>query len=187
MASIFKPVSHVFLLSKLAMAYEQATKTSVAAEGVSSKQRQQPQPASPLEASQHPVTSTKAKILVVEDNKGTMDAQLSTMRLVLSLFAVNNRVLCQILTKSNYTAHAAFNGKEALAAMQQESYDMVLMDVFMPVMDGIECTKELRQMGFHCPIIAVSATINEEACLTAGVTGMLPIAWGSEGFASWRR
>ena len=83
-------------------------------------------------------------------------------------------MLCQILITSNYTAHAVFNGKEALAAMQRESYDMVLMDVFMPVMDGIECTRELRRLGFQCPVIAVSATINEEACLAAGMTGMLP-------------
>lgn len=75
--------------------------------------------------------------------------------------------------KSNYSTQSAYNGKEALTAMQQASYDVVLVDIFMPIMDGIECTKELRRLGFKCPIIAVSATINEEACLNAGVTSML--------------
>ena len=87
---------------------------------------------------------------------------------------MNSKVLCQILTKSNYAAHTAFNGQEALAAVKRESYDVILMDLFMPVMDGITCTRELRRLGFRCPIIAVSATINEEACVEAGMTDFLP-------------
>lgn len=90
------------------------------------------------------------------------------------LFLVNNKVLCQILARGDYATHSAFNGLEAIADMKREPYDVVLMDVFMPLMDGIECTRELRRLGFRCPIIAVSATINEESCAEAGITAFLP-------------
>ena len=73
---------------------------------------------------------------------------------------VNNRVLCQILTKSNYACQVAFNGVEAITSMKRDPADVVLMDLLMPVMDGVTCTRELRRLGYNCPIVAVSATIN---------------------------
>lgn len=62
---------------------------------------------------------------------------------------------------------------EAIDIARRESFDLVLMDLFMPAMNGFECTRELRRLGVQCPIIAVSATINEEECVKAGMSGFV--------------
>ena len=62
------------------------------------------------------------------------------------------------------------NGRQVLCALERNpAYDLVLMDIHMPDMDGIEATKELLRRGVTCPIVALSAdsTVQEE-CLTAG-------------------
>ena len=72
------------------------------------------------------------------------------------------------------------NGKEALAALQKDTYDLVLMDVQMPEMDGFEATRKIRASeegtGFHQPIIALTAHAvigYRERCLEAGMDGYL--------------
>ncbi len=57
----------------------------------------------------------------------------------------------------------ANNGEEAIEIMEQESeFDIVLMDIQMPVMDGLECTKKLREKGFNIPIVALTANAFKE-------------------------
>jgi CheY-like chemotaxis protein len=70
------------------------------------------------------------------------------------------------------------NGLEALAALEQETFDLVLMDVQMPEMDGFEATSAIRvtesRTGSHIPIIAMTAhamTEDRERCLAAGMDG----------------
>jgi two-component system sensor histidine kinase/response regulator len=72
------------------------------------------------------------------------------------------------------------NGKEALAALQKDTYDLVLMDVQMPEMDGLEATRAIRGLeqgtGFHQQIIALTAHAmigDRERCLEAGMDGYL--------------
>jgi CheY-like chemotaxis protein len=72
------------------------------------------------------------------------------------------------------------NGKEALAALQKETYDFVLMDVQMPEMDGLEATRLIRGLelgtGVHQRIIALTAHAmvgDRERCLEAGMDGYL--------------
>ncbi len=74
----------------------------------------------------------------------------------------------------------AGNGLEALKALEQETYDLVLMDVQMPEMDGLEATAKLREMERHTsrhqPVVALTARAMKgdlEHCLSAGMDGYL--------------
>lgn len=70
---------------------------------------------------------------------------------------VNQMVTSRILTKRGYLVDTASNGLEAVEKCEQISYDAILMDIQMPVMDGIEATRILRQKGVKIPIIATTA------------------------------
>ena len=74
----------------------------------------------------------------------------------------------------------AEDGQLALACLDHETFDVILMDVQMPVMDGLEATREIRQRerlsGGHTPIIAMTAHAlkgDRERCLEAGMDGYL--------------
>jgi CheY-like chemotaxis protein len=89
---------------------------------------------------------------------------------------VNQRLAARMLEKRGHAVAVANNGREALAALAQEHFDVVLMDVQMPEMDGIEATAAIREFekttGGHVPIIAVTAHAlkgDEQRCLAAGM------------------
>ena len=66
-------------------------------------------------------------------------------------------------------------GRQVLSALElNPTYDLVLMDIHMPDMDGIEAAKELRRRGIQCPVVALSAdsTVHDE-CLAAGMRAFL--------------
>jgi PAS domain S-box-containing protein len=91
---------------------------------------------------------------------------------------VNQQVEVLMLEKHGYTVHVAQDGKETLAALQEQPFDLVLMDVQMPEMDGFEVTAAIRcrekETGRHIPIIAVTAHAlsgDRERCLAAGMDG----------------
>jgi two-component system sensor histidine kinase/response regulator len=72
------------------------------------------------------------------------------------------------------------NGREALAALEKESFDLVLMDLQMPVMDGFEATAAIRKKegasGMRLPVVALTAHAmqgDREKCLAAGMDGYL--------------
>jgi signal transduction histidine kinase/CheY-like chemotaxis protein/integral membrane sensor domain MASE1 len=101
-------------------------------------------------------------ILLVEDN------------------AVNQRVASGLLEKRGHRVVVAGNGIEALKALEREAYDLVLMDVQMPEMDGLEATAKIREMekhgARHQPVIALTARAMKgdlELCLSAGMDGYL--------------
>jgi CheY-like chemotaxis protein len=92
---------------------------------------------------------------------------------------VNQIVTQQVLVKSGYQCHIVANGKQALEALEKESFDAVLMDCQMPVMDGFEATRILRQRERQkpsptgLPIIALTANAlsgDRQRCLEAGMT-----------------
>ena len=100
------------------------------------------------------------RILVAEDNP------------------VNQRLVTQILEKRGNTVGVAANGREALSLLESQTFDLVLMDVQMQEMDGLETTAAIRQKekvtGAHIPIIAMTAHAmkgDRERCLDAGMDG----------------
>ena len=89
---------------------------------------------------------------------------------------VNWRLAVRLLEKWGHTVTVASTGKEALIALTQQSCDLVLMDVQMPEMDGLEATAAIRVQesgtGAHIPIIAMTANTMQgdaERCLAAGM------------------
>jgi len=100
------------------------------------------------------------RILLVEDN------------------IINQQVAMGILKKYGLKADAAADGKEALKSLETIPYDLVLMDVQMPVMDGFEATRHIRDphssvLNHSIPVIAMTANAlqgDRELCLEAGMT-----------------
>ncbi len=93
---------------------------------------------------------------------------------------VNQRVAVLLLKKEGHSVVVASDGSEALNAFTRESFNLIFMDVQMPVMNGYEATREIRrreeQTGQHTPIIALTAhAINgdREICLEAGMDDYL--------------
>jgi len=93
---------------------------------------------------------------------------------------VNQKLARRLLEKRGHRVELAGNGKEALAAMEATAFDLVLMDVQMPEMDGLQAVEELRrreqQTGAHCPVVAMTALAmkgDKERCLAAGMDGYL--------------
>jgi CheY-like chemotaxis protein/HPt (histidine-containing phosphotransfer) domain-containing protein len=91
---------------------------------------------------------------------------------------VNRQVMVGLLAHLGYEADLASNGREVLEALERQSYDVVLMDVQMPEMDGLEVTRRIRRLaGRGQPrIIALTAHAmsgDRERCLAAGMDGYL--------------
>jgi CheY-like chemotaxis protein len=90
-------------------------------------------------------------------------------------------VAARLLEKRGHQVTVAANGREAVAAVEREAFDLVLMDVQMPEMDGFAATAKIRKAeigtGRHLPIFALTARAmkgDAERCLLAGMDGYLP-------------
>jgi PAS domain S-box-containing protein len=108
----------------------------------------------------------------VEEEQPTLHILLAEDSPTNQLIAVAN------LKKAGHTVEVADNGRKALGALEEEKFDLVLMDVAMPEMDGLEATRTIREMekesGGHIPIIAMTAFATKdyrEKCLKAGMDG----------------
>ncbi|MFN7918574.1 MAG: ATP-binding protein [Bryobacteraceae bacterium] len=93
---------------------------------------------------------------------------------------VNQRVVQRMLERAGHSVHIVSNGADALRAMDEVAYGLVLMDVQMPIMDGFEATRRIRARedgtGRHTPIIALTANAmkgDKERCVAAGMDGYL--------------
>jgi CheY-like chemotaxis protein len=120
-------------------------------------------------------------ILVVEDNR------------------VNQQVAVRILERQGHSVALAANGIEALDRLRRGPYHLILMDMQMPEMDGLQATREIRQSelgtGGHIPIIAMTANAlagDRERCLASGMDGYLSkpihpraLAEGIEAVLQW--
>jgi PAS domain S-box-containing protein len=119
---------------------------------------------------------------ISECQLGPLSARDSTVRdkilhiLLADDNAVNLKLALRLLEKQGYCVTVATNGREVLAAHDREEFDLVLMDVQMPEMDGFEATTAIRAReictGRHLPIIAMTAHAmqgDHERCLSAGM------------------
>lgn len=93
---------------------------------------------------------------------------------------VNQRLMTRLLEKRGHRVVVAANGREALAALEKDRYDLVLMDIQMPEINGMEATARIREKekltGGHQPIVALTAHAmkgDQELCLAAGMDGYL--------------
>ncbi|QDU65197.1 hybrid sensor histidine kinase/response regulator [Engelhardtia mirabilis] len=108
-----------------------------------------------------------------------LDAAIAHLRvLVAEDNPINQRVASGMLRRLGLTATMVENGREALRACVESPFDLVLMDIHMPEMDGLEATVELTErLGCHCPrIVALSADVSEQGaadCRAAGMSGFL--------------
>ncbi len=89
----------------------------------------------------------------------------------------NQRVIRFFLGKSGFEVDLAENGRIAIEMARSERYDLILMDMQMPELDGYATTRTLRSFGFDMPIVAVTANAmreDSEKCLAAGCDDYLP-------------
>lgn len=101
-----------------------------------------------------PMDQMSGRILVVDDNP------------------INREVAMGLLNKLGLTSAGAVHGQEALDILSIAAFDLVLMDMQMPKMDGLEATRELRRRGFTQPIVGLTANAFESdriACIEAGM------------------
>jgi len=105
-------------------------------------------------------SQNRARILLAEDN------------------AVNQTLAVRLLEKRGYVVSVAGDGHTAVAALEKDAFDLVLMDIQMPGMDGFETTSLIRKKeegtSRHIPIIAMTAHAlkgDQERCLAAGMDG----------------
>jgi two-component system sensor histidine kinase/response regulator len=103
----------------------------------------------------------RLRVLVVEDN------------------IINQRLALTLLKRMGWTVSLACNGFDAIAALERENFGLVLMDVQMPVMDGLMATREIRRrLPRECQPAIIAFTANtlpgdRERCLAAGMDGYL--------------
>jgi len=93
---------------------------------------------------------------------------------------VNLRIASLMLKKLGHQADIATNGIKAIEALENQSYDIVLMDIQMPEMDGLEATKIIRRRWHQGPKIIVITSLNNyrEICLEAGADDFLTKPFG---------
>ncbi len=94
------------------------------------------------------------KVLLVEDN------------------SVNQRLTRTMLERSGFQVEVADSGLIALQMVRDTSFHLILMDCWMPGMDGIKCTKEIRKFNRDVPVIALTMSESEKTkkrCLKAGM------------------
>ena len=104
------------------------------------------------------------KILVAEDND-------------------SNFILMTYILKKNYAYERARNGKEAVEMVDAGTYDMVLMDIKMPIMDGLEATKAIKENHPDLPIVALTANAfdsDRQLAMEAGCNDFLSKPVSSE-------
>jgi CheY-like chemotaxis protein len=149
-AYLTKPVRQSELRDAIARSFDRRNKSTA------------PGTATPLKDRRAPDKVTSLNILLAEDN------------------AVNQRLATRLLEKRGHRVTVANNGHEAIALAEQTSYDLVLMDVQMPLVDGLEATRTIRiremQTGAHLPIVALTAHAikgDQERCEEAGMDGYL--------------
>ena len=110
----------------------------------------------PTASAVSPLQACEGRVLLVEDNE------------------INQEVASQLLHNKGLQVDIAANGEQAVELVRQTSYDLILMDMQMPVMDGLEATRQIRKLpyGRSVPVLAVTANAFEQdrkRCAEAGM------------------
>jgi signal transduction histidine kinase len=124
--------------------------------------QEKPAPAQPAPEAAPAPLATGRRILLAEDN------------------LVNQQLVVQILSRHGHAVQVVGDGLHAVQAWEQAAFDLVLMDMQMPGLDGLQATRQIRQReharGPRTPILALTANamkVHEEECLAAGMDGYL--------------
>ncbi|MDP3878480.1 MAG: PAS domain S-box protein [Methylobacter sp.] len=109
----------------------------------------------------HPQRFDNVRVLLVEDNE------------------LNQEVAASIIRKRGAILTIAWNGEEAVELVRRQAFDLVLMDLHMPVMGGIEAARQIRELaqGKNLPIVAMTAAVmaeDRERCLAIGMVDFIP-------------
>jgi hypothetical protein len=134
-----------------------------------------------------PVAAAVAEAAPEEDPHSPVDkpgetlCPSRTLRILLAEdVMVNQRMASRILEKSGFVVSVASNGREAVDIYRKEAFDLILMDVDMPVMDGLEATQAIRRLekdaASRVPIIAMTGHAmkdDREKCMEAGMDGYI--------------
>jgi len=116
----------------------------------------------------------------IEPQNGAEEAPRQARLLVAEDNHINQRLIITALTEAGYTVDAVADGVEAVHAMQRLPYDLILMDIRMPVMSGVDATRRIRAMpqpAGNVPIIAMTANTlpgDREEYLAAGMNEYVP-------------
>jgi len=120
---------------------------------------------------EEPKVREKVNILVAEDN------------------IVNQRLVKELLTRKNYDVTIVENGLKIFDVLEKSRFDLILMDIQMPIMDGLEATSIIREIekgtGKHIPIIGITAyavKADKEKCLFAGMDNYMSKPFVKEEF-----
>ena len=160
---LMKPVSRLDLFRGMALTLRPSEGEPTDQEGEAEEDRQ-PKPKEPAAEAKAPSSATEsepgAKILLAEDNP------------------VNQQVAVALLERWGHEVTVALNGLEALEALEKGPFDLVLMDVQMPELDGLEATRRIRQDSRFAsvPVVALTAhALQEERdkCTDAGMDDYL--------------
>jgi CheY-like chemotaxis protein/HPt (histidine-containing phosphotransfer) domain-containing protein len=113
------------------------------------------------------------KIQLTKDSRGAFKILLAEDNFI------NQKVALRIMSEAGYKADAVMNGFQAVKAVEDNKYDVILMDVQMPEMDGMTATRKIRELKIEngkVPIIAITAHAlmgDKEKCLEAGMDDYL--------------
>jgi two-component system, sensor histidine kinase and response regulator len=126
-----------------------------------------------VDSTELPATDSDCKLADLP-NQHSMAAFIGTHVLVVDDNEFNQFLATELLQSAGFVVHVADNGQAALIQVQQHNYDVVLMDMQMPVMDGLAASRAIRLLPQYAqlPIIAMTANAmqhDKEACLAAGM------------------
>ena len=99
---------------------------------------------------------------------------------------VHQKLATNLLQRQGHSVTVSQNGKEAVDLLENQRFDLVLMDVDMPVMDGLTATSAIRdresKLGGHTAIVAVTSSSDPAACLAAGMDAFIAKPLRSDAF-----